>query len=108
VNRYTIQFTPKFDTLLGEISKLEGGSKAEAIRRSVATYAFLNKELSKGNRKLFIVEEETGDSIQIVLPASLTASFSDPAPIPVAMQPKAKRPIFSRKESEKVTESSYA
>jgi hypothetical protein len=58
MNRYTIQFSERFDRFLTELSNKDGISKADTIRRSVAFYAYMRKELDKGERILKIVDEE--------------------------------------------------
>jgi hypothetical protein len=104
MNRYTIQFTPQFDALLAEIGSIEGVSKAEAIRRSVAVFGFLNKELIKGHRRLLIVNDDTGETMQIVLPANLAFATSGPSPTPVARSRKNSPKFDLPSESERVPE----
>ena len=71
-NRYSIVFSDKFERVLREIVKEERISKAEAIRRSVAVYAYLIKELSIGHNKLQIVDVDNNTIKEIVLYGSIT------------------------------------
>lgn len=60
MNRYTIQFSERFEKLLTEAAEREQLTKAETIRRSVALYALIARELSKGDRTLKILDENSG------------------------------------------------
>lgn len=63
MNRYTLQLSERFIKLLEETAEQEQITKAELIRRSVALYALINREMNKGNRTLKIVDEDTGQEI---------------------------------------------
>lgn len=63
MNRYTIQFSDRFEKLLSEAANREQLTKAETIRRSVALYALIARELSKGDRTLKILDEGSGQEI---------------------------------------------
>jgi hypothetical protein len=71
-NRYSIVFSDKFERLLREIIKADDISKAEAIRRSVAVYAYLIKELSNGHTRLQLINDADNTVKEIVLYASLS------------------------------------
>jgi predicted transcriptional regulator len=45
--RFTIDIDDKFDKLLSEIAEQKNSTKAEAIRAAVASYSFLQKQLSQ-------------------------------------------------------------
>jgi hypothetical protein len=44
--RYTIDFGEDFDKLLTDLATTKSMTKAEVIRRAVALYAFLNRQLA--------------------------------------------------------------
>jgi hypothetical protein len=66
MNRYSIQLSDRFDKFLTELSHRDGISKADTIRRSVAFYSYMRKELDKGHRVLKIVDEEKGSEVIFV------------------------------------------
>jgi hypothetical protein len=66
VKRYTIQLSDRFDKFLEDLSLREGITKADAIRRSVAFYSYIKKELEKGNRVLKVVDEENNKEVVFV------------------------------------------
>jgi hypothetical protein len=43
--RYTIDFGPEFDLILEGMAKKKGSTKAEVIRRAVASYSYLDKQV---------------------------------------------------------------
>ena len=45
--RYTIDIAPDFDKLLSNIADAKGTTKADIIRRAVASYQALTKEVEK-------------------------------------------------------------
>jgi hypothetical protein len=60
--RYTIDFDNEFDGLLSTVAKQKGTTKSEVVRRAVASYAYLNQQISA----------KTGPSEQANLKVSLT------------------------------------
>jgi hypothetical protein len=66
-NRLTISFTEKFGKLLENTSKIEGVTRAELIRRSVAVYAYILNELSDGRSHLQIVKDDDQTIKELVL-----------------------------------------
>jgi predicted transcriptional regulator len=65
--RYTIDFNEEFDNLLKEIAEKKGVTKAEVIRRSVASYSYLEKQTADQN-KLSITDNEDKVIKDIKLP----------------------------------------
>ena len=55
--RYTMDVGEDFDRVLSEMARQKTISKAEVIRRSVACYAFLTRELQKpGGHKVSMTD----------------------------------------------------
>lgn len=48
--KYTIDLGNEANRQLDEVAKEKGMTKAEVIRRAVATYVIVNREVAKGNR----------------------------------------------------------
>ena len=48
--KYTIELGREFEQQLSQVSQDKDVSKAEVIRRAVATYIVVNREASKGNK----------------------------------------------------------
>jgi len=65
--RYTIDFNEEFDNLLTEVAKKKGITKAEVIRRSVASYAYLDNQ-TKNQKKISITNDEDKVIKDIKLP----------------------------------------
>jgi hypothetical protein len=70
VPRYTIDFDDEFDkTLLDAMAASGAKTKAEVIRRAVASYGYLKKQQQKqGDSKLRIVDKDDKPLQEIVLP----------------------------------------
>jgi hypothetical protein len=71
MKRYTLTFSEEFEELLASLAEAEGISKADVLRNSAVLYRYLDNELSKGKRKLAIIDEEERVIKEIVLPAML-------------------------------------
>jgi predicted transcriptional regulator len=65
--RYTIDMDDKFEKLLEGLAQDKGRTKAEIIRRAVATYSYLDKEVSP-DRKVSITTKNDDVVKDIVLP----------------------------------------
>jgi hypothetical protein len=68
--RYTIDFDPSFDKTLSDLVKNTGAStKAEVIRRAVASYSYLKKQQAESaDVKVAIVDKNNNITKEIVLP----------------------------------------
>ncbi len=67
--RYTIEINPDFDQLLTDLADTKNVTKAEIIRRALASYAYLEKQLSlKDNNKISITNDEDKVIKDIILP----------------------------------------
>ena len=67
--RYTIDFDEKFDKTLSDLVKATGATtKAEVIRRAVATYSYLKKEQQAHSDAKIVISENDQIKKEIVLP----------------------------------------
>jgi hypothetical protein len=68
--QYAFTTSDDFDELLARIARRKSCTKAEVIRRAVASYAFLHNEvkLSKGRRKVSITNSKDKVLADVVLP----------------------------------------
>jgi predicted transcriptional regulator len=68
--RYTIDFDDEFDKTLAELVKSTNATtKAEVIRRAVASYSYLkNQQRQQKDTKLRIVDKDDTPLQEIVLP----------------------------------------
>lgn len=68
MTKYSIELNKEFDNLLNQISERKGLTKAEIIRRAVASYDFLDKELSSTQDKKLIIRDNENNITNIKLP----------------------------------------
>ena len=68
MTKYSIELNKEFDNLLNQISERKGLTKAEIIRRAVASYDFLDKELSSAQDKKLIIQDNENNITNIKLP----------------------------------------
>lgn len=67
--RYTIDIDDTVDAILTNLTKSRGGTKADIIRRSLATYNFLTTQApSNSGRKVSITDGEDKVIKDVVLP----------------------------------------
>jgi Arc/MetJ-type ribon-helix-helix transcriptional regulator len=68
--RYTIDFDEEFDKTLTElVKKTDATTKADVIRRAVASYSYLKKQQrERKDAKLRIVDEHDKPLQEIILP----------------------------------------
>jgi hypothetical protein len=64
---YTVSLGEETEKLLGQIAKRKKITKAEAIRRAIASYAFLSLEEAEG-RKIAVTNSEDRILKELVLP----------------------------------------
>ncbi len=66
--RFTVDIDARFDKTLSEIA--EGGSKADAIRRAVATYHYLKSEVPNQNSGKRVSITDTNGTVlkDLILP----------------------------------------
>jgi hypothetical protein len=68
--RYTIDLDPTFDKTLSALAAAKGTSKAEIIKRALATYSYISGEApsSDSARKVSITDKEDKVLKDIVIP----------------------------------------
>ena len=66
--RFTMDVGPEFDDKLSELSSRASVTKAEIIKRAVASYAYLKDETRSGNR-VAITDRDSGVVLKdVILP----------------------------------------
>ena len=65
--KYTIEIGAEADRQLGRVSSEKGTSKAEIMRRALATYVYLSDETVQGN-KVAIKDKNRQNERELVLP----------------------------------------
>jgi hypothetical protein len=67
--RYTLAFSEEFDKLLEEMSSKKDVTKAEIIRRALASYAVLQKQIGTDDKhKVSITDDMDNVLKDIILP----------------------------------------
>jgi hypothetical protein len=56
--KLTVEFSPGMDQIISDLSSEKGLSKVEVIRRAVALYKYLDKELADGSKQVAITKDE--------------------------------------------------
>jgi hypothetical protein len=65
--RFTLDTDPQFDQTLAELVNMTGGTKADVLRKAVATYKYLKSEDQDPAKKVSITEN--GNVVKdIILP----------------------------------------
>ena len=65
--RITIEFPEQVDKILKELAEKGGTSKVDVIRRALALYNYVNKEVKEKDLKLAVADEEDKILKEIVL-----------------------------------------
>lgn len=66
--QYSVNFTDNFDKVLADASKAQGTTKADIIRKAVASYVYLNKETTGTDRKVSITDDKGKVIKDVMLP----------------------------------------
>jgi predicted transcriptional regulator len=67
--RYTIDFDDKFDKTLSElVQSTDATTKADVIRRAVASYSYLKKAQQENNGAKVVLTDDKNLKKEIVLP----------------------------------------
>ena len=66
--QYSVNFDDSFDKVLTDASKQQGATKADIIRKAVATYVYLNKETTNTGRKVSITDDKDQVVKDVILP----------------------------------------
>jgi predicted transcriptional regulator len=65
--RFTVQFDDEIEKILSDLAKTRKTTKAEILRRALASYSFLDKE--RQNKKKIIIMDDTDQIIkEVILP----------------------------------------
>lgn len=66
--QYSVNFNDDFDKVLTEASKQQGATKADIIRKAVASYVYLNKETKNNGHKVSITDDKNQVIKDVMLP----------------------------------------
>lgn len=66
--RFTLDYDKKFGATLDSLAALDGRTKAEVIRRAVASYSYLKKETRTGSFSVALVGKDGAVKKEVVLP----------------------------------------
>jgi hypothetical protein len=66
--RFTIDTDKQFDQNLDELVKLTGGTKADVLRKALATYKYLKTEDQEPQNKVSITNKEGAVVKDVILP----------------------------------------
>ncbi len=66
--QYSINIADSFDKVLTDASKAQGTTKADIIRKAVASYVYLNKETANTDRKVSITDDQNRVIKDVMLP----------------------------------------
>jgi hypothetical protein len=66
--RFTIDTDPQFDQNLADLVKLTGGTKADVLRKALATYKYLKNEDQEPQNKVSITNKDGGIVKDVILP----------------------------------------
>ena len=65
--RMTIEFPAQIDAILKELAEKGGTSRVEVLRRALALYNYVNKEVKEKDLKLAVADEDNKLLKEIVL-----------------------------------------
>ena len=65
--RYTIDLDPKFDATLSSLATQKGTTKAEIIRRALATYTFLNQKTQERDGQQVSITDSEGHILSNIM-----------------------------------------
>ncbi len=66
--QYSVNFSSDFDKALTDASKQQGTTKADIIRKAVASYVYLTRETSSTDRKVSITDNQGQVLKDVMLP----------------------------------------
>ena len=66
--QYSVNFDNSFDKVLTDTSKQQGTTKADIIRKAVASYVYLTREIANPERKVSITDNQGLVIKDIILP----------------------------------------
>ncbi len=65
--RYTLDLGTKFDQMLTQLAEEKETTKSDVIRRAVASYSLLTKQVEEG-KKISVINEKTREVTDVLLP----------------------------------------
>jgi hypothetical protein len=68
MSRYTLEFNEGLEKALTDLATSKGITKADVLRRAIASYAYLNKEMNKSDHKVSITDQADKIVKDVVLP----------------------------------------
>ena len=66
--QYSVNFSSDFDKALTDASKQQGTTKADIIRKAVASYVYLTRETNNTDRKVSITDQQGQVLKDVMLP----------------------------------------
>jgi len=66
--RFTVDTDQQFDQNISDLMKLTGGTKADVIRRALATYKYLKNEEQRPQTKVSITNADNQVLKDVILP----------------------------------------
>lgn len=66
--RFTIDTDQQFDQNLADLVKMTGGTKADVLRKALATYKYLKTEDQEPQNKVSITNKDGGILKDVILP----------------------------------------
>ncbi len=66
--QYSVNFSSDFDKVLADTSKQQGTTKADIIRKAVASYVYLTRETTNTDRKVSITDNQGQVLKDVMLP----------------------------------------
>lgn len=66
--QYSVNFSSDFDKALTDASKQQGTTKADIIRKAVASYVYLTRETTNTDRKVSITDYQGQVLKDVMLP----------------------------------------
>ena len=66
--RFTVDTDQQFDKNLDDLIKITGGTKADVIRRALATYKYLKEQDQNPDQKVSITNKDNAVVKDVILP----------------------------------------
>lgn len=68
MSRYTFEFNDELDETLSQLASKKSITKADVLRRAIASYSYLTKEAAKNEQKVSITNEADHVVKDVILP----------------------------------------
>jgi hypothetical protein len=73
--RLTMVVNENTDDRISEISRMDGSTKAQALRNAIYYYYYFSKEVASG-KKLQLIDLATNETVKVTLPVELNESIA--------------------------------